>query len=202
MRLKHLLAGMLAAVLMVAQAGAAAPPSKPGYQINVTVSPYVAPNFAPSQVPMWLDTTTTLTNLDGSTFALPRPVSDQSPLPVNCITGCGGGTGGGSAAVTRSAPSQPANVPVGSSPTTIIPASTSYAAIRYYVQGASGTGNSGCATWGPVAPSISGNLCVNGFPIFPGSLEKRTVADGAMPTTPLVAIGASGSALTITYEVQ
>ena len=193
MRLKHLLAGTLAAVLLAGPVEAAAPPSRPGYQVNLG-NGVVPPNFVYGQVPMWLDTTNTSVSTDG----LPRPVSDQSPLPVSII---GGGSGGG-ASVTRSAPTQPANVAVGTSATPIIPASSSYVAIRYYVQGVSGTGNSGCATWGTVAPSISGNVCVNGFPIFPGSLETRLVGDGAMPTTPLTAIGASGSALTITYEVQ
>ncbi len=82
MRLKHPYLAAIGAVLMVAQIKAAAPPSKPGYQINVPVSSYLAPNFVPSQVPMWLDTTTTMTNPDGTTFSLPRPVSDQSPLPA------------------------------------------------------------------------------------------------------------------------
>ena len=88
-------------VLIVGQARAAAPPSRPGYQINLGNYP-VAPTFAPSQVPMWLDSTAPQTNPDGTTFWLPRPVSDQTPMPVAVVAG--GNPGGGGSSGTVAAP--------------------------------------------------------------------------------------------------
>ncbi len=76
----------LAVVLAVATpAYAAAPPSQPGYQVNLGIGPS-SPSFAYGTVPMWIDST----NTSVSSAGLPRPTSTEYPLPMACITGCSG----------------------------------------------------------------------------------------------------------------
>ncbi len=82
MRLKRFLAAVLA---VATPAYAAAPPSQPAYQINLGIGPS-SPSFAYGSVPMWIDTTNTTV----SPIGLPRPTSTEYPLPMACITGCGG----------------------------------------------------------------------------------------------------------------
>ena len=77
MRVANLLAGMLAAALPTLAQAAGVPPSQDKYAINLRVAPGV-PNVVSGQVPFWIDTTDTGVN----PFGLPRPVSDQSRLPV------------------------------------------------------------------------------------------------------------------------
>ena len=71
-----LLAGLLAMALPVA-AQAAMPPSQERYSVNLGLPPGV-PSFVIGHMPFWIDTSDTSVN----PFGLPRPVSDQSRLPV------------------------------------------------------------------------------------------------------------------------
>ena len=77
MRFPNLLPGILAAVLASVAQAAGLPPSQDKYAINLRVSPGV-PSVVSGQVPFWIDTTDSSVN----PFGLPRPVSDQSRLPV------------------------------------------------------------------------------------------------------------------------
>ena len=83
MRRRLLPTAMLAAMLPFG-AQAAAPPSQDRYPINLRVPPAV-PGFVVGDMPFWIDTTDTSVN----PFGLPRPVSDQSRLPVSTMPASG-----------------------------------------------------------------------------------------------------------------
>ncbi len=84
MRFRNPPAGMLAVVLVPFVCGAGVPPSQDRYAINLGIPPGV-PDMVYGQMPFWIDTTDTSVN----PFGLPRPVSDQSRLPVSTLPASG-----------------------------------------------------------------------------------------------------------------
>ena len=83
MRFQLLPAATLAAILPFA-AIAAVPPSQERYSVSLGIPPGV-PGFVIGHMPFWIDTTDTSVN----PFGLPRPVSDQSRLPVSTLPASG-----------------------------------------------------------------------------------------------------------------
>ena len=169
-----LLACLAVASLRAPPADAAGAPSLPGYQVNVAIAP-LQPKYAPSQVPMFLDTTTTLTNPDGSTFFLPRPVTDQVGLPVNCIAGCGSGGGGGGGGG------------IGTTTTPNIAGGNATAAAPSYAAGAQ-----------PLSMDLSGNLRVSLPSLPPGTNAIGSVSD---PATAALQAAQAGAGLKVTGTI-
>ena len=89
MRLKNLLAGVLAAVLMVGQVEAASP-SQPSYVVRLPpAGSYGSNDSVPGFLGMWFDPSCTTL---GTGLGCPRPASTDFPFPVTSASGSAGTT--------------------------------------------------------------------------------------------------------------